>query len=70
MTAVLKIKGARKAGFRGCSVVAYTHEGHCFTLKHQFASRDSMKLGETLDKVRAAGQINLTFWRPSIKGEY
>jgi len=66
----ITITNARKGGFRGCSIIAYDQAGYPFTLKHTFASRDSAKLGETLEKIRAAGQINLAHWRRSLKGEY
>lgn len=40
-----------------------------WVLRHTFRHRDDPKLFETLAKIRAAGKIDLTNWRPASKGE-
>ena len=60
------IQGARKVGSTIC---AYDAEGYCFILNHRFPHRDHPKLGETLDRIRAAKVIDLRHWHKARKGE-
>lgn len=53
----------------GAKIMALTSDGRELVLKHKFQHRDDPALFRALDRMREAGSINETLWRPAIKGE-
>ena len=62
----LNIKSARKTGWWG--IAAYDEQGYAYIPNHRFG-RDDPRCTATLEKVRAAGQINLAHWRRARPNE-
>lgn len=64
-----KLDIARKVPFTGKISALIKGDDRYYILKHQFEGRNDPKLSETLRKIRAAGEIDLRYWRLASKGE-
>lgn len=64
----MEIRLAKK--IPGAKILAETVTGKMLVMRHVFAHRDDPRLVATLARIRAAGAIDPTHWRPAGAGEF
>lgn len=63
------LSSARKVPFSGKISALIKGDDRYYILLHKFHGMNDPKLTETLKRIRAAGEIDLRYWRVASKGE-